>query len=87
MDAIERFGQNQKPTNPKNLNHGPKDVIDCHMGTQLVKLNEAICWISKVKRIFKMFENHARWTINQKVKHVKNVDLKKSMESSKSKSC
>jgi hypothetical protein len=25
----------------KNLNHGPKDVTNNHMGTQVVKLNEA----------------------------------------------
>jgi len=49
----------------KNLNHEPRDVIDYHMGTQFVKLNEAICWISKVKKIFKMFENRVKWTINR----------------------
>lgn len=65
MDATKRFGQKQKPTNSKNLNHGPRDAINPHMGTQLVKLNEAICWISKVKKIFKMFENYVRWTINR----------------------
>jgi hypothetical protein len=52
MDATKRFSQNQNPMNLKNLKHGPRDVIDLHMGTQLVKLNEAICWIFKVKRIF-----------------------------------
>jgi hypothetical protein len=52
MDATKCFGQKQKPTNPKNLNHEPRDVTNPHMGTQLVKLNEAICWISKVKKIF-----------------------------------
>jgi hypothetical protein len=47
------------------LNHEPKDVTNYHMGTQLAKLNEAIRWISKVKRISKMFENHVKWTTNQ----------------------
>jgi hypothetical protein len=25
----------------KNLNHGPKDITNSHMGTQVVKLSEA----------------------------------------------
>jgi hypothetical protein len=41
MDATKRFGQSQKPTSPKNLNHKPKDVANGHMGTQMVELNEA----------------------------------------------
>jgi hypothetical protein len=60
MDATKHFGQNQRPTSPRNLNHGLRGMTDCHMGTQLVKLNEVIRWIFKVKRIAKMFKKHAK---------------------------
>jgi hypothetical protein len=42
MEVIKRFDQNKKLVHIKNLNHGPRDVVNGHMGTQLTKLNEAI---------------------------------------------
>jgi len=51
MNATKKLSQIQKPINPKNLNHGPKDANNSHMGTQLVELNEATCWIFKAKKI------------------------------------
>jgi hypothetical protein len=35
------------------------------MGTQLMKLNEAIHWILWVKIFSKVLKNHARWTTNK----------------------
>jgi hypothetical protein len=51
-----RLGQNQKSINTKKLNHGPRDVIDDHMGAQLAKLNEVINEILRFKRVSKMFK-------------------------------
>ncbi len=70
MNATKKLSQIQKLTNPKNLNHGPKDAIDSHMGTQLVELNETTCWIFKIKKISKIFKDHAKRTSNQQIKHV-----------------
>jgi hypothetical protein len=69
MNATKRFGQNQKPTRPNNSNHGPKDAAKGHKKTQLVELNEATPWILKVKRISKMFKDHAR-TMSRYMKYV-----------------
>jgi hypothetical protein len=65
MDVIRRRNQNKKLINTKNLNHGPRDAINGHMGTQLMKLNEVIRRIFKVKRILKMFENHVKYIVNR----------------------
>jgi hypothetical protein len=50
-------------------------VVNYHMGTQPMKLNEAIHWIFKVKFFLKVLKNHAKWTTNKWNMH-KNVDLK-----------
>ncbi len=70
MNATKKLNQIQKPTNPKNLSHGPKDATNSHMGTQLVEFNEATCWIFKIKKISKMFKDHAKRTTNWQMKHM-----------------
>jgi hypothetical protein len=75
MDATKRLGQRQKSNSSKNLNHEPKHVANYHMGTQLMKLNETIHWILRVKNISKVLKNHARWTTNKWNMH-KNVNVK-----------
>jgi hypothetical protein len=42
MDATKGLGHKQKLISPKNLSHKPKHAANYHMGTQLMKLNEAI---------------------------------------------
>ncbi len=63
MSATKKFGLNQKLTGSKNLSHRPKDEANGHMGAQLLELNETIRWIFKVKKISKMFKDHAKKTI------------------------
>jgi hypothetical protein len=77
MDVTRRLNQNKKLINNNNPNHGPKDVVNGHMGTQLVKLNEAINRILKVKRILKMLENHVKEIVNQQVRDAKICQPKK----------
>jgi hypothetical protein len=56
FDAIQRLGQNQKPSDTKDTSNGPREVTHGHMGTQLVKLNEIASKILGVKCIPKMLK-------------------------------
>jgi hypothetical protein len=75
MDATKKLGQNQKSINPKNSSHRLKYEVDNHMGTQLVKLNEAIHLILMVKRFLKMLEDHARRTTSRQMKQTQKCQL------------
>jgi len=70
MDAIKGFARNPKSTSTKNPSHRPRDVMNNHMGTQLVKLNETTNKIFKIKWISKILEYHAKWTTTQEVTRV-----------------
>jgi hypothetical protein len=86
MDATKIFTQSQTPISPKSSRHKPKDAIDDHMGTQLIELNETIYWILRVKKISKMFKDHAKKDHQPTSEMCKKVDLKESTESSRSES-
>jgi hypothetical protein len=55
-----------------------------NMGTSLVKLNEIVGKILKVKNVSKMFKNHAKRSLCKRWDMHKKVDLKKSILKKKS---
>lgn len=68
-NANQRLGQSQKHNGTKDMSNGPWEATHANMGMQLVKLNEAIGKIFKVKNILKMFKNHVKRFVYRKMGH------------------
>jgi hypothetical protein len=68
-NTTSELGQSQKPNSTKDISNGPSEATHDHMGTQLVKLNEAIGTILEVKCIPKMLKIHAKKSPSKKMGH------------------
>ncbi len=66
------------------MSNGPWEVTHGNMGIQLVKLNEVVDIIFKVKNIPKILKNHARRSFTERWDMHMKFDLNESKDNSRS---